>query len=69
MTCQSLLGVGEGLAAGVADGLADFGEDFEAFEEDLDLAAKEMGLSERHTTPAMRSKMDRGAFIIYMGAG
>ena len=44
-------------------------EVFEDFDEDLDFAANERGLSERQSTPARRSKMDRGAFIIYMGAG
>ena len=69
MTSQSLFGVGEGLAAGVAEGLEDLADDFEDFDEDLDLAAKLRGLSERHNTPAMRTRINRGVFISYKGAG
>ena len=59
------------MAAGVGEGFAedlDF-EDFEDFEDDFDLAANEMGLRERQSTPAIRRQINRGAFIIYKGAG
>ena len=72
MTCQSLFGVGEGLAAGVGEGFAGvFEEDLDGFDEDLDfdLAANEMGASARQRTPAVRRERSRGAFIIYKGAG
>jgi hypothetical protein len=58
----------------VAEGFAedfeeDFEDDFEVFDEDLDLAANEMGGSERQRTPAVRRERNRRAFIIYKGAG
>src|SRR2546423_558107 len=60
MTCQSLFGAGEGLAAGVEE---DFGEAFEDLEEDFDFA-KQIDERQRQSTPAMRRKRDRVAFIL-----
>src|SRR6476620_8758028 len=69
MTCQSLFGVGDGFAAGVAEGLADdFGVDFDDDDFDLDFA-RAKGPRERQRTPATRREVSRGAFIGYRGAG
>ena len=58
MTCQSLLGVGEGLAAGVGEG---FAEDLDF--EDFDFA-RPRGARQRQRTPAISRERNRGAFIV-----
>src|SRR5256885_12394999 len=70
MTCQSLLGVGEGDAVGLAEALADdFDEDLgEDLDDDFDFA-KEMEPRQRQRMPAIRKERNRGAFINNRGAG
>src|SRR5947207_9297980 len=65
MTCQSLFGVGDGEAVGLAEVFAVLLPD--DFEDDLDFA-KVPETRPRHRTPAINRKRSR-AFIINRGAG
>ena len=63
------MGEGDGLAAGVAEGLAEAFEDFDDLDLDLDFAARQGAAKERQRTPATKKERIRAAFIVYQGAG